>query len=240
MRRLGSVPLWLIVVLLAVSSLSRGGYSNIGSWFTSMILMLPGVIIGISFHEFAHAYVATLCGDPTPKNQGRVTINPAAHVDPIGFLCLLFVGFGWGYPVMINPNNFKKPRRDEFLVDIAGVTMNLIVAFAFAGILKAMLVFGTPDFIYGHAGSIISEMVQDVIWMNLVLLVFNLIPIPPLDGFGIVTQLFNLRNTKFYWTVYNYGFYILLGLMLLDITDLILTPILGFLIKLVFGIWGII
>ncbi len=238
MRRLGSVPIWLVIAMLAVASVSRGGYNNIVGWFMNMILLLPCIIIGISFHEFAHAYVATLCGDPTPKNQGRVTINPASHVDPVGFICLLFVGFGWGYPVVINPSNFKHPRRDELLVSCAGVAMNFVIALVFAGLMKLIFVI-SPVFLVGHSGGIIWRMLQDVVWVNLVLLVFNLIPIPPLDGFGIITQLFNLRNTKFYWTVYNYGFYILLALMLLDITDMVLTPILSFLAGVVFGIWGI-
>ena len=93
-------------------------------------MMLPGIIIGLAFHEFAHAAVAFKLGDPTPKMQGRVTINPLAHIDPVGLAALLFAGFGWGVPVQINPSNFKKRRRDELLVSLAGVTMNLVIAIA--------------------------------------------------------------------------------------------------------------
>ena len=85
------------------------------------ILMLPGIIIGLSFHEFAHAWVSDKLGDPTPRRQGRVTINPLAHIDWMGFLALLLVGFGWGKPVQIDPGYYKHRRRDEFLVGIAGV-----------------------------------------------------------------------------------------------------------------------
>ena len=92
------------------------------------ILTLPGIILGLSLHEFAHAWMSDRLGDPTPKRQGRLTINPLAHIDWIGFIALLFVGFGWGKPVMIDPGYYKNRRLGEFLTGIAGVTMNLIIA----------------------------------------------------------------------------------------------------------------
>ena len=103
------------------------------------LLMLPGIIIGLSFHEFAHAWMSDKLGDPTPRRQGRVTINPMAHIDPIGFLALLLVGFGWGKPVQIDPGYYKHRRRDEFLVGIAGVTMNLLIAVIFSLPARAIL-----------------------------------------------------------------------------------------------------
>ena len=113
-------PVFLIfLVLMLFTSLRR--YSSPAEWFIQTILIIPGVVIGLSFHEFAHGWVAWKLGDPTPKFQGRVTVNPKAHIDPIGFVALLFAGFGWGQPVEINPNNFKHRRRDELLVSLAGV-----------------------------------------------------------------------------------------------------------------------
>lgn len=187
------------------------------------ILMLPGIIIGLSFHEFAHAWVSDRLGDPTPRRQGRVTINPLAHIDWIGFIMLLLVGFGWGKPVQIDPSYYKNRRRDEFLVGIAGVTMNLILAVLFSLPAKAM--------IKAFSGVAVSDLIHSIylilfytVMINLVLMIFNLIPCPPLDGWGIVTQIFRLDRYSWWYKVYQYGTYILLGLIILNITDMIITP----------------
>lgn len=226
----------VILVLLGLAVLGAAMRSNLAEWFMSRLLILPGIIIGLSFHEFAHAYAAVKLGDTTPRFQGRVTINPMSHVDPIGFLCLLLVGFGWGVPVQINPRSFKNPRRDEFIVSIAGVVMNFIIAVVFVGIFRLLFAI-SPAFLYGNLGSVITEIVADTIQINLVLMVFNLIPIPPLDGFGIITQIFNLRNTKIYWTLYQYGQLILILMIVFNITDLIITPLVIRLYLLVMGIF---
>ena len=98
-------------------------------WILETLAILPGIIIGISFHEFAHAKTAVKLGDDTPKMQGRVTLNPIKHIDIIGLICLIIAHFGWGKPVQINPYNFKKPFRDQMLVSLAGPVMNLLLAF---------------------------------------------------------------------------------------------------------------
>ena len=173
------------------------------------ILMLPGIIIGLSFHEFAHAWVSDKLGDPTPRRQGRVTINPLAHIDWMGFLALLLVGFGWGKPVQIDPGYYKHRRRDEFLVGIAGVTMNLLLAIAFSIPARAMLkAFSGPavsDLVYN-----IYLIIFYIVSINIVLMVFNLIPCPPLDGWGIITQIFRLDRYSWWYKVYQYGTWILL------------------------------
>lgn len=188
------------------------------------ILMLPGIIIGLSFHEFAHAWVSDKLGDPTPRRQGRVTINPLAHIDWMGFLALLLVGFGWGKPVQIDPGYYKNRRRDEFLVGIAGVTMNLLLAIAFSIPARAMIkVFSGPsvsDFVYN-----IYLIIFYIVSINIVLMVFNLIPCPPLDGWGILTQIFRLDRYSWWYKVYQYGTWILLALIVFNVTDLILTPL---------------
>ena len=188
------------------------------------ILMLPGIMIGLSFHEFAHAWVSDRLGDPTPRRQGRVTVNPLAHIDWIGFLALLLVGFGWGKPVQIDPGYYKHRRRDEFLVAIAGVTMNLILAIAFSIPAKAIVkMFGSAvssDLIYN-----IYLMLFYIVSINVVLMIFNLIPCPPLDGWGIITQLFGLDRYSWWYKVYQYGTWILLALIVFNVTDLILTPL---------------
>ncbi len=195
----------------------------------SKILMLPGIIIGLSFHEFAHAWVSDRLGDPTPRRQGRVTVNPLAHIDWIGFLALLLVGFGWGKPVQIDPSYYKNRRRDEFLVGIAGVTMNLLIAVIFSiparAIVRAFSGAAASDLIYN-----IYLMIFYVVSINVVLMVFNLIPCPPLDGWGILTQIFRLDRYSWWYKVYQYGTWILLALIVFNVTDLILTPLVSLIV----------
>ncbi len=186
------------------------------------ILTLPGIILGLSLHEFAHAWMSDRLGDPTPGRQGRLTINPIAHIDPIGFIALLLVGFGWGKPVMIDPTYYKKVRRDEFLVAIAGVTMNLFLAVILSFPAKALLNA------YYSSGSVLTENLFYIVYyavsINLCLMVFNLIPCPPLDGWNIVTQIFDLERYSWWYKVYQYGQWILIILIVANVTDLILMP----------------
>ena len=203
----------------------NGGFSNPIEWLMDKMLALPAIIIGLSFHEFGHAFAAYKLGDPTPKYQGRVTLNPMAHVDPFGFICLMLAGFGWGVPVQINPNNFKKPRRDELIVGSAGVIINLLIAIASAGVLRLFYEFATEFIALTYMGGVVQDILINMIIINLVLMVFNLIPIPPLDGFGIVTQIFNLKYTELYYKIYNNGFLILMLLIVFNVTDKILTPL---------------
>ena len=194
--------------------------------------MLPGIILGLSFHEFAHAWVSDKLGDPTPRRQGRVTINPLAHIDWIGFLALLLVGFGWGKPVQIDPSYYKNKRRDEFLVSIAGVTMNLILAIIISIPAKLMIKTfsaGTSELVYN-----IYLILFYAVTINLVLMIFNLIPCPPLDGWGIITQLFGLDKYDWWYKVYQYGTWILLALIVTNVTDHIITPLVTMMINLIF------
>lgn len=220
---------------MAFQAITNGRYYSLMDWLMSTLTLLPGIIIGLSFHEFAHAFVAYRCGDPTPKLQNRVTINPAAHIDPIGFIALLFIGFGWGRPVMINPNNFRKPRRDELLVALAGVTLNLILAFLFMVLLWLLYKYAI-GFMLSDLGMILQDILISIIFINIVLMVFNLLPIPPLDGFNVITQIFNLRNTEFYYRVYDKGFVILMVLILFNITGRILTPAVSWVYSALMGI----
>ena len=186
------------------------------------ILTLPGIILGLSLHEFAHAWMSDRLGDPTPKRQGRLTINPLAHIDWIGFIALLFVGFGWGKPVMIDPGYYKNRRLGEFLTGIAGVTMNLIIAVILSFPTKALL----SAYYSGGSGLIenIFYIFYYAVMINVVLMIFNLIPVPPLDGWGILTQIFNLEKYSWWYQVYQYGQWILLSLIFANVTDRILGP----------------
>ena len=223
----------IIIVLLAGSSL-RSGMADPKQWLMEKLLLLPGIIIGLSLHEFGHAVVAYKLGDNTPKLQGRVTINPMAHIDWMGLAALFFCGFGWGQPVQINPYNFKHRRRDELFVSLAGVVMNLLVAVLFIIIAKV--------FVTATGGALNSTLAEGFWWIiyyaiqiNFVLMIFNLIPCPPLDGFNIIAQIAGFGNTETYWRIYNYGSWFLI-IIVFGVAGMILTPCVSFLMNIVWGI----
>jgi len=181
------------------------------SWFlnylTNRLITLPGIVIGLSIHEFGHAKVAQLCGDNTAEAQGRVTIDPKAHIDITGMLCLFIFGFGWGKPVMINPNNFKRPRRDTIFVGLAGVTLNLLTSIFFAFVIRFVYQIWPDFFFSGNIGETTLKVLSSTIVINLSLMLFNLIPVPPLDGFGVLSEIINLKykNFKLYAWLMTYG-----------------------------------
>ncbi|PIP51955.1 site-2 protease family protein [Candidatus Beckwithbacteria bacterium CG_4_10_14_0_2_um_filter_47_25] len=142
--------------------------------FSELLFFLPALIIAITIHEFAHAWMADRLGDPTPQLQGRLSLNPLKHLDPIGTLMLLFFRFGWGKPVEFDPYNLRHPRRDAALISLAGPAVNLILATALSLVLKFS---GSPLF---------SIFLYPVILININLAIFNLLPVPPLDGAKIL------------------------------------------------------
>jgi Zn-dependent protease len=179
-----------------------------------MLLTLPGVLVAISIHEYGHALAAYKMGDNTAKAQGRLTLNPLKHLDPIGFLCLLIFRFGWAKPVPVNPRNFGNPRRDDIIVSLAGVGMNLLTSIIFIFIMKIGLQWG---FLYnmGSMGQILYTMLYGAAYINIGLMVFNLIPIPPLDGHHVVQDIVGFKAVKFY---HEYAQYIRIGLIILLFT----------------------
>jgi len=227
LKRFLRSPALVLILVLIVLRMITDPFMDFGDWIIEKLIILPGIIIGLSFHEFAHGMVSNLLGDPTPKAQGRLTINPAAHIDPFGFICLFLAGFGWGVPVEIDPRYYKHRRRDEFLVSIAGVVMNLFIAVIFALVLKGFILW-QPVWLSGAAGQIVLEIVIGIVEINVVLMVFNLLPVPPLDGFNILTEIFNLRKYSWYYPVYDKGFLILLVLIIFNVTDVVLVPCVEF------------
>ncbi len=224
----------ILVFLGPVRAVMNNGAAGLSSWIVSTLITIPGIIIGLSFHEYAHAMTAYKSGDVTPKIMGRCTIEPQAHVDLMGILSLLFIGFGWGKPVVVNPANFRSRRRDSILVGLAGVIMNFIVAMVFGLILK-ILVSAVPAILTTSFGHTIFMVFYYVIIINISLMLFNLLPVPPLDGFGVITEIFHLENTQFHRFVYQNSMVILLLLIILDVPSMLLSRPLSAIVHFITG-----
>lgn len=195
-----------------------------------LLYMLPGILIGLTVHEWAHAYVAYRLGDPTARNLGRMTLNPFAHIDIFGFLCLLLVGFGWAKPVPVNPRNFKNYKRDDILVSLAGIAMNFITAFLAVLIYVLCLriwpqLYDNDAFVY---------ILTYLIVINLSLMLFNLIPIYPLDGSHVLECLLARKEPRFFMFMRQYGQYILIVLL---ITGLVSTGLSFLVQKIYYGLF---
>lgn len=219
--------LYIVLAIFVVFSLVSL-LSNEGALLT-LLLSIPGVLIAITFHEYAHAFAADRLGDDTPRRQGRLSLNPFSHLDPIGSLMLIFAGFGWGKPVEINPRNFNRTmsmEKAQALVSFAGPLMNFILTIVFTIIYCAMYKFAY-GFIHTQIGNIIYIMVQLAAQINLGLGIFNLIPLPPLDGSKIL-GIFLPYNAKV-WFENNMNMFYLVFLLLwiTGLAGAIISPIIS-------------
>lgn len=191
----------------------------------TFLYQLLALLIAFSFHEFAHALVADRLGDPTPRQQGRLTLDPMAHIDVVGFLLLLFAGFGWAKPVEIDPRNFKNRKWGDILVSIAGPLTNLIIALI-AYIVLAFLSMSTS-----FDNQIIANILWAIVGLNIGLAVFNILPIPPLDGYHVIKSLFFRYNVKFFWEFERYSFIVLIILIITGIIGRIMNPLMNLVIN---------
>lgn len=185
--------------------------------------VIISVVIAFTVHEFAHAYVAYKFGDPTAKNQGRLTLNPVQHIDPLGMILLLILGFGWARPVPVNRYHFKNPRLAGVLVSIAGPLSNLLLAMIACtiiyGIIAAGLGYMVPLFFV--------NLLEMFIAINVLLFIFNLLPIPPLDGYRIIEDLVPV-NVRVKMTQYEqYGSLIFLILVITPLGKYTIYPVLN-------------
>jgi len=182
--------------------------------------LLPGIILGLTVHEFSHALTAHRSGDSTSRDQGRITLNPLKHIDPIGFIMLLVAGFGWAKPVEFNEKNLKNPKRDVLKIAVAGPVSNALTAMLLSIIFAILYKTGSLN-----PYSLITQIFKYSIIINWGLFVFNMIPIPPLDGSHLLLAWFK-KFPVLYSTLYRYGTFALLALLIGSaITKINLLPI---------------
>lgn len=178
----------------------------------STILYFLALVVAITVHEWAHAISADRLGDPTPSLQGRVTLNPRAHLDPIGTIMLLFFRFGWGKPVQFDPFNLRNPKRDTVIISLAGPASNLVLAIASSLIIRILDLGFLP--LNGILPSLLLTFLIQLTIVNIVLAIFNLLPIHPLDGFKIVGGLLPDHYHRQWMELERYGIFFLIALLL--------------------------
>ena len=202
--------------------------------FASMIYRIPALLFAISIHEYAHAQCADSMGDPTARYMGRLTFNPMAHLEPIGAILLVVAGFGWAKGVPINVNNFRNRREGILKVSFAGPAANLFLCFL-AALMMALL---------GRMGMLSDGLYKFLFWMqlyNVWFAFFNLIPVPPLDGSRILSELLPAKQSwQFNEIVDRYGFYILIALVFTGITSMIINPLANGYLRLIQGLLSIV
>ena len=221
---------FIYILLGALVLMSLMSYSSLD--LLALLLTLPAVIVAITFHEYAHAYVADKLGDDTPRMQGRLNLNPMSHIDPVGFMLLMFAGFGWGKPVQINPRNFNRNVRmdkGEAIVSLAGPSMNFIIAIVSAIILGAIYMFAPASFLMNTVGNIIYILLQELVIINIGLGVFNLIPLPPLDGSKIFINFMPYNWRRWILEHSPIFYYIFLAIWITGLASVIIAPIINLL-----------
>ncbi len=201
------------------------------NFLSQLIILAPPLLFALTIHEFAHGFVASRLGDPTARDAGRLTLNPLKHLDPLGTMAFFFIKIGWAKPVPVNPSYFKNPRKDMLWVALAGPATNLAVAVASAILTKGIWLLAT---ILPYSAAIeailvpLNAMLIASVWINLVLCIFNFLPIPPLDGSRILMGLLPDRLALSYMRVERFGFILILILAFSGILSKVIVPIISF------------
>ncbi len=200
----------------------------------TFLYTLPALLLSLSIHEYAHAWVAYKLGDINQKIKGRLTLNPFAHIDPIGFLSIMLIGVGWGKPVSVDDRAFKDSKKGMMLTALAGPMSNLLLAIFVTIILKLLMVFGLANpMLESKTGGIIISILMYIIQFNIVFCVFNLIPIPPLDGSKVLAYFLPQRARGFMYTLERYSFFIIMIIYFTNLTTYIITPGYNLVLKLI-------
>lgn len=191
-------------------------YLASAEYWMGVLYRIPAVLLALSIHECAHAFAAYKAGDPTARNLGRMTLDPVKHIDPIGMLCLLFFRFGWAKPVPINSRNFKHYKRDNVLVSLSGIISNFILSFIMCAI-WFIVING-----FGVNNEIFNNIMCQMVMINISLAIFNLLPIPPLDGFQVMATFLSKKASGVVNVLNRYGFIILIVLIITSAFSFIL------------------
>lgn len=200
----------------------------------TFLYTLPALVLSLSIHEYAHAWVAYKLGDISQKIRGRLTLNPLAHIDPIGFIAIVLVGVGWGKPVTVDDRNFKDSRKGMMLTSLAGPASNLLLAILVTLVLKLLMIFGIFNtMLNSNVGNILLSMLVYVIQFNIVFGIFNLIPLPPLDGSKVLAYFLPQRARGFMYTLEKYSFIIIMIIYFTNLTSYIIAPGYNLVLKLI-------
>ena len=236
--------IYIILGIMVLSMVVQYVY-NPGA-FVSLLISVPGVLIAITFHEFAHAFAAYKLGDDTAKREGRLSLNPLDHLDPIGTVLLLFAGFGWGKPVHVDPRNYTRRfsmEKGEAIVSIAGPVMNFAVAIVFALIYCAIFKFSGLSFLSSTTGGVIMSIIGATISINIGLGLFNLIPLPPLDGSKVIMPFLPYKAKSWFINNEQIFYIIFVVLWLTGLTSYIISPAINVVtngvMNLATAIWGL-
>ena len=217
--------IYVVIAIMVIMSLTNL-ITNPGALF-SLLASIPGVLIAITFHEYAHGLAAYKLGDNTAKDEGRLSLNPLAHLDPIGTLMLVFAGFGWGKPVHVDPRNYTRKismEKGEAIVSLAGPLMNIILAFIFTLIYCAIYKFAGAGFLHSTMGSVLMLMIFYTISINVGLGVFNLIPLPPLDGSKIIMPFLPYKAKEWFINNEQIFYLVFVVLWITGLAGIIISP----------------
>lgn len=249
---LGDRRIIYVIIAIMVLSTITGYITNPDSLFY-LLLSIPGVLIAITFHEFAHGFAAYKLGDTTAKDEGRLSLNPLDHLDPIGTVMLIFAGFGWGKPVHVNPRNYTRRmsmEKGEAIVSIAGPLMNLLLAIVFTIITFVVAKATNTGIFLSELGigistanttlSIIMQILISVVTINIGLGVFNLIPLPPLDGSKVIMPFLPYKAKQWFMNNEQIFYIIFVVLFITGLAGRIISPVIDWVTMGIFNLAGMI